>query len=156
MDLEGPEGDEPDYHPEELQGHEGEMELFIVPPDPPRAQPKHARGGGKRPATESPQESGQQQPPQRPQPPRPQATTSSSTNSRLKSKVWLDFTKISKDGDDMIIAKCNHCSDELSGKSSNGTSHLLRHTKAKHMTDQATMNNFFLKSETNEDGTTAL
>jgi hypothetical protein len=56
----------------------------------------------------------------------------------------------------MIIGKYNHCNDELSGKSSNGTSHLLRHTKAKHMTDQATMNNFFLKLETNEDGTTAL
>ena len=36
QEVEGHEGDEPDYHPEELEGHEGEMELFIVPPNPPR------------------------------------------------------------------------------------------------------------------------
>jgi hypothetical protein len=30
MDLEGPEGDEPDYHPEELEGHE-QIWAFLRP-----------------------------------------------------------------------------------------------------------------------------
>jgi len=68
--------------------------------------------------------------------------------------VWKDFTRISKEDDDMIVAECNHCKKQLSGKSSNGTSHLLRHIEAMHKTDNATKNNYFLKTETNDDGTT--
>lgn len=146
MDKEGPNGDEPDYHPEELEGHEGEMELFIVPPDPPRTRQK-------RPRTRAQQQEAQPQP--QPQPSAEQPPSQPTVSSKLKSKVWLDFTKISKEGDEVIIARCNHCKADFSGKSSNGTSHLIRHLDAKHKTDQATMNNYFLKSETNDDGTTA-
>jgi hypothetical protein len=145
MNLEGPEGDEPDFHPEELEGQEGEMQLFIVPPNPPRSRNKRARSSAKQSTADDARPSEEQ--PQR---------TASSTTSRLKSKVWLDFTKISKDGDPKIIAQCNHCKEELLGQSKNGTSHLLRHTEAKHKTEQATLNNFFLKPETNDDGTAAL
>lgn len=164
MDLEGPQGDEPDYHPEELEGQQGEMQLFIVPPDPPRSRNKRPRSRGQpqpQPTTDQPQpepqpQSTTDQPQPQPQPtadqPQPQPTASS----KLKSKVWLDFTKISKDGDEITIARCNLCKSELSGKSSNGTSHLIRHLEAKHKTAQATMNNYFLKSETNDDGTAAL
>uniref|UniRef100_A0ACD5TRB3 Uncharacterized protein n=1 Tax=Avena sativa TaxID=4498 RepID=A0ACD5TRB3_AVESA len=74
---------------------------------------------------------------------------------RLKSKVWQDFTGISNNDDDVIIAECNHCKKRLSGKSSNGTSHLSRHTEAMHKTDNATLNNYFLKDEIKDDGTTA-
>ena len=56
----------------------------------------------------------------------------------------------------MTIAQCNHCDSKLSAKSTNGTSHLLRHIESKHKIEQATMNNFCLKSETNDDGTAAL
>src|SRR4051812_31053924 len=118
------------------------MELFIVPLDVPRARRKRARGKELAERETQPSRSAGQ--PRQPQPSR----TTSSTTSKLKSKVWLDFKKISKDGDMVIIAQCNICKAELSGKSSNGTSHLLRHTEAQHKTDQATMNNFFLKSET--------
>ena len=69
-EVEGHEGDEPDYHPEELEGHEGEMELFIVPPNPPRARQvrqKIACIRGKKPAStgsaqQQPTGSAQQQP----------------------------------------------------------------------------------------------
>ena len=59
--MEGAEGDEPDYHPEELEGHEaeGEMELFIVPPNPPRVRQKVASKRGKRPASSARSGSGQ-------------------------------------------------------------------------------------------------
>ncbi|KAM0904319.1 hypothetical protein ACQ4PT_018041 [Festuca glaucescens] len=40
MNQEGEEGDELDYHPEELEGHEGEIQLFVVPPNPPRTRKK--------------------------------------------------------------------------------------------------------------------
>ena len=42
--LEGPEGDEPEYHPEELEGQDDVMQLFIVPADPPRTRQKRVRG----------------------------------------------------------------------------------------------------------------
>ncbi|KAM0900416.1 hypothetical protein ACQ4PT_020667 [Festuca glaucescens] len=89
MDKEGPNGDEPDYHPEELEGHEGEMELFIVPPDPPRTRQK-------RPRTRAQQQEAQPQP--QPQPSAEQPPSQPTVSSKLKSKVWLDFTKISKEG----------------------------------------------------------
>lgn len=57
--MEGVEGDEPDYHPEELHGHEGEMEMFIVPPNPPRVQQKAASKRGKRSASSARSGSGQ-------------------------------------------------------------------------------------------------
>ena len=121
------------------------MQLFIVPPNPPRTGKKRARSRGKQITTEQSQPSAQQAQP-----------TASSSTSKLKSKVWLDFTKMSKDGDELIVAKCNHCLKELSGRSSNGTSHLIRHLEAQHKTDQATLNNFFIVPDTNEDGTTTL
>ncbi|KAE8798430.1 hypothetical protein D1007_26294 [Hordeum vulgare] len=129
-ELEGLEGDEPDYHPEELEGHEGEMELFIVPPNPPHVRQKTASSKGKKPTSsgrskngqsagqQQPTAEAQQQPTTKAQPQR----TASSSNCRRKSKVWLDFTKISKDGDAITIAKCNHCTAELSAKSGHGTS----------------------------------
>uniref|UniRef100_A0ACD5WR84 Uncharacterized protein n=1 Tax=Avena sativa TaxID=4498 RepID=A0ACD5WR84_AVESA len=155
MDVEGPEGDEPDYHPEELQGQQGEMELFIVPPNPPRTRAKRARSRAKQKATKKSQPASKsEQAPCSAEVEQPLPTASSSS-SRFKSKVWKDFTRISKEDDDLIIAECNHCKKQLSGKSSNGTSHLLRHIEAMHKTDNATMNNYFLKAETNDDGTTA-
>ena len=140
MNQEGPEGDEPDYHPEELQGQEGEMELFIVPPNPPRTGKKRARSRGKQTTGEQSQPSAQQ-------------STASSSTSKLRSKVWLDFTKMSRDEDEVIVAICNHCSKQMSGKSANGTSHLARHLETQHKTAQATLNNFFIVPDTNEDGT---
>jgi hypothetical protein len=109
MDQEGVEGDEPDYHPEELEGQDGPMQLFIVPPnpapapDPPRGQ---KRGRSNKTPQQQPNE-GQSQ-----RQPRP-ATPTCRLN---KLPVWQDFTKISKDGADVIIAKCNHCPAQLSGK----------------------------------------
>ena len=152
--LEGPEGDEPEYHPEELEEQDDGMQLFIVPADPPRTRQKRVRGKqpaaqGSGAATEHAHPTtGGAQPQSQPQP--------QPTISKLKSKVWLDFTKISKDGDKMTIARCNHCEKELSARSTNGTSHLLRHTEKKYKVEHATMNNFFLKSETNDDGIAAL
>jgi hypothetical protein len=154
MDLEGPDGDGPYFHPEELPGHDGVMQLFIVPPDPPRTRPKRPRTRAQQPQPSAeplqPQPSAEQ-----PQTTAEQRPAQHTVSSKLKSKVWLDFTKISKDGDDIIIAECNHCKAQLSGKSTNGTSHLIRHLDGKHKTAQATMNNYFLKSEINDDGTTA-
>ena len=100
--MEGHEGDEPDYHPEELEGHEGEMELFIVPPNPPRVRQKVASKRGKRPASSARSGSGQSAPQQQPtaeaqQQPTAKAQqqrTASSSSRTLKSKVWLAFTKI--------------------------------------------------------------
>ena len=64
--MEGHEGDEPDYHPEELEGHEGKMELFIVPPNPPRVRQKVASKRGKRPASSARSGRGQSAPQQQP------------------------------------------------------------------------------------------
>ena len=161
---EGPEGDEPDYHPEEFEGQSaGEMELFIVPPNLPRTRQKRPSSRGKAPAADESGPAAQRrrtseasEPAASEQPQSQCPQQSSSTSSRLKSKVWMDFTKISQDGAKVTVAECKHCKAILSADSKNGTSHLLRHTNQQHKTDQSTVNNFFLKSETNDDGTPVL
>ena len=161
---EGPEGDEPDYHPEEFEGQSaGEMELFIVPPNLPRTRQKRPSSRGKAPAADESGPAAQRrrtseasEPAASEQPQSQCPQQSSSTSSRLKSEVWMDFTKISQDGAKVTVAECKHCKAILSADSKNGTSHLLRHTNQQHKTDQSTVNNFFLKSETNDDGTPVL
>lgn len=82
------------------------------------------------------------------------STDQSQPNSR-KSKVWKDFTIISREGESEV-AECKHCQKKFAANTQNGTSSMLRHVKTKHPTTRAEMGNYFLKTEKDDDGSVAL
>jgi hypothetical protein len=54
----------------------------------------------------------------------------SGTNMKKRSKCWNDFDKLTKTGNGKKVryaARCKHCKQTLSARSSSGTGHLLRH-----------------------------
>jgi cytochrome c2 len=81
--------------------------------------------------------------------------TPSPAGPALRSKCWGNFKRIEAAGD-KIIAECLVCHKILRGESKNGTSHLLRHSKTMHPTDTNEVNNYFLKTERNDDGSCVL
>ena len=82
------------------------------------------------------------------------STDQSQPNSH-KSKVWKDFTIISREGESEV-AECKHCKKKFAANTQNGTSSMLRHVKTKHPTTRAEMGNYFLKTEKDDDGSVAL
>uniref|UniRef100_A0A453PKZ5 BED-type domain-containing protein n=2 Tax=Aegilops tauschii subsp. strangulata TaxID=200361 RepID=A0A453PKZ5_AEGTS len=88
------------------------------------------------------------QPPSPPAPPGPKVTTAP----KLRSKAWKNFTRIEQPNPDEVVAECNICHTILRVPSKNGTSSLLSHTAQVHPHNTNEVNNYFLKTEKNADG----